>query len=99
MKRTATGIVVQNNYFVSSSNGLTISVPITFDLHCSFHFFISFLEALLRIPYTFKGRFFCKKKGQIKRYLSNFILKILKRARVINKNVFSHEILLPARVL
>ena len=60
----------------------------------------------LRIPYTFKGQFFAKTFFKAKlntTSLSSFSktqnIKILKRARIINKNVFSHENLLPAREL
>ena len=60
----------------------------------------------LRILYTFKGQFFAKTFFKAKLNITNLSsisktqnIKILKRVRVINKNVFSHENLLPARVL
>ena len=61
---------------------------------------------LLRLPYTFKGRFFSKFFFTAKLNITSLpsfskknYFKILKRARVINKNVFSNETLLPAREL
>ena len=52
----------------------------------------------LRLPYTFKGRFFSKKFFTAKLNITSLpsfskknYFKILKRARVISKNVFSSE--------
>ena len=52
----------------------------------------------LRLPYTFKGRFFSKKNFTAKLNITSLpsfskknYFKTLKRARVINKNVFSSE--------
>ena len=57
-----------------------------------------FLRLALRLPYTFKGRFFSKKIFTAKLNITSLpsfskknYFKILKRARVINKNVFSSE--------
>ena len=60
------------------------------------------IQSYLRLPYTFKGRFFSKKIFTAKLNITSLpsfskknYFKILKRARVINKNVFSSETLYP----
>ena len=60
----------------------------------------------LRLPDTFQSHFFFTKKNfEAKLNISSLasfqkkILQILRRARIINKKVFSNEILSPARVL
>ena len=66
----------------------------------------SLVEIREMVPDTFESRFFAKKNFEAKLNITSLasfskknILQILRRARIINKKVFSNEILSPTRVL